>query len=168
MTLQQNSVLHNRTIPSPKERAEWNVTIQRLSPADLAELIEMENSYSNDPMSDRQLVGLFCTGRYYGISARLECSGLMIGYLMCEVTADRQIVKRLILSKEHRHLGVAQDLLWCVSNGQKQRTVIEVPESHLETQCYLRAARYRAIEILKDRETPAGERLEDAYLFQSQ
>lgn len=97
----------------------------------------------------------------------VECDGLVIGFVVYELFADRIQVLNLAVTPEFRRRGVGRLLVEKViekmSPHRRNRLVLEVRERNLAAQLFCRDLGFRAVAVLQGHydDTP-----EDAYVFE--
>lgn len=71
----------------------------------------------------------------------------VVGVLLYSLHAEYIVIERLLVDPKYRRQGVALSLLQKPQQNHRGYVKCEVPEEHLDVQCLLRKAGFRAVSV---------------------
>ena len=134
--------------------------------SDMPAVLGIENQSFEFPWSEEEFIRCLRRQNCIGIVAESP-SNAVIGYAIYELHKNRLHLLSMAVAPEHRRTGCGKmmvDLLIRkLSPERRNRIVLEVRETNLAAQVFLRGLGFKAISVLKGfyEDTP-----EDAYLMQ--
>lgn len=142
-----------------------SVDIRWMTPADLADVLAIEEQSFEFPWSDEEFRRCIRQQNCIGLVA--EAAGRIVGFVFYEIDRSQLHVLNLAVDPRYRRRGVGaslmRKLMSKLSAGGRSRIQLEVRETNLPAQLFFRSLGFKAVAILRDYYEDA---VEDAYLMQ--
>ena len=132
---------------------------------DLPEVLAIEVGSFEFPWSEEDFIRCLRQRNCIGMVA--EHDDRVVGFMIYELDKNRIEVLNLATAAHHRRRGIGTQMIGKLAGKlsvqRRNRITLEVRETNLEAQLFLRAAGFRAVSVLRGfyEDTP-----EDAYLMQ--
>ena len=141
-----------------------NVYTRWLIRRDMPEVLAIDSECFADAWAEEDLVRVMGQKNVIGFVA--ERAETIVGFVIYEFHPDRLRIVRLAVAREYQHTGVGRGLIeMLIRKLSKQRRAkinLDVPESNLAAQLFLRAMGFKAIGTIRGRVWEG----EDDYVFQ--
>jgi ribosomal-protein-alanine N-acetyltransferase len=132
---------------------------------DMAEVVGIEREAFEFPWSDEDFTRCLRQRNCIGMVAELADS--VVAFMIYELHRSRLHMLNFAVLRSHRRLGIGTQmmdkLIGKLSPERRARIVLEVRETNLAAQLFLRGLGFRAVSVLKDFYQDSTE---DAYLMQ--
>lgn len=131
---------------------ETKVQIRWMMRRDMHEVLAIENECFEFAWTEEEFVR--CVRQRNCIGMVAECQGRVVGFMIYELLKTRIHLLNVATLKEFRRHGIGSQmvakLLGKLGNSRRNRISLEVRETNLAAQLFLRSLGFRATEILKD------------------
>lgn len=128
-----------------------SVGVRSLKPEDLESVLDIETLSSPTPWKEKDFERLF--RRKNSASFVVTHEGKVVAFAVLEVFKEFFQLLNFAVHPKYRRRGVAKGLIGYIANQlsptKRKKIVVEVRESNLEAQLFLRDSKYRAVEIMR-------------------
>jgi len=132
---------------------------------DMPEVLDIEQHSFEFPWSEEEFI--LCLRHRNSIGMVAEYKERVVGFMVYELYKSRLHVLNFAVSMDCRRHGIGRQmidkLIGKLSAQRRNRIVLEVRETNLDAQLFLRTVGFRARSVLRDFYDDTGE---DAYLMQ--
>lgn len=146
-------------------KAQVRVHIRWMIRRDMPEVLAIEHASYEFPWCEEEFFRVLRQRNCIGMVA--ECGERVVGFMIYELHKSRLQVLNLAVAPESRRMGVGRQmvakLVGKLSSHRRTRISLQIRETNLPAQLYLRALDFRAIEVVRDAYEDTGE---DAYVLQ--
>ena len=132
---------------------------------DMPEVLETETQSFEFPWSEEDFIRCLRQRNCIGMVAEFE--ERVVGFMIYELHKTRLHILNFAVHSDHRRRGVGSAMVTKLtsklSHQRRNRILLEVRETNLESQLFFRDAGFRAVSVLRDF---YDDTTEDAYLMQ--